>query len=76
MTRESLADERSISLSEEQAANADANGLVYIDYHAALSDDNLGLPKSLSEDGCHPNPDTYFTMEEMALESIRVALKR
>ena len=39
-------------------------------YHSSAT------PKTLSDDGCHPNPDTYFTMKEMALESIRVALKR
>lgn len=65
-----------LDINKRLKAYAEANGLVYIDYHAALADDNLGLPKSLSDDGCHPNPDTYFTMEEMALESIRVALKR
>ena len=65
-----------VDINKSLRAFAEANGLVYIDYHAALADDNLGLPKALSDDGCHPNPDTYFTMEEMALESIRVALKR
>lgn len=49
---------------------ADKNGIIYVDYHAALADKNLGLPKTLSEDGCHPNPDTYFTMEEMVLKAI------
>ena len=43
---------------------------------SALADKNQGFPKTLSDDGCHPNPDTYFIMEEMALESIRAALKR
>ena len=65
-----------VDINNSLRAYADANGLVYIDYHAALADENLGLPKSLSKDGCHPNPDTYFIMEEMALESIRVALKK
>ena len=49
---------------------ADKNGIIYVDYHAALADKNLGLPKTLSDDGCHPNPDTYFTMEEMVLKAI------
>ena len=65
-----------VDINKSLRAYAEANGLVYIDYHAALADENLGFPKSLSDDGCHPNPDTYFTMEEMALESIRVALKK
>ena len=49
---------------------AENDGIVYVDYHAALADENLGLPKTLSGDGCHPNPDTYFTMEEMVLKAI------
>ena len=55
---------------------ADANGIVYVDYHSAFTDEKLGLPKTLSNDGCHPLPDTYFTMEEMVLEAIRNALKK
>ena len=55
---------------------AEANGLIYVDYHSALADENLGLPKTLSDDGCHPNPDTYFTMEDMVMEAIQNALKQ
>lgn len=50
---------------------AEANKLVYVDYHSALADEQLGLPKSLSEDGCHPNADTYFVMEEIVMKAIR-----
>ena len=52
---------------------AEENGLVYVDYHSALADENLGFPKTLSEDGCHP--DTYFTMEDLVLKAIREVLK-
>ena len=55
---------------------AEANGLIYVDYHSALADENIGLPKTLSDDGCHPNPDTYFTMEDMVMEAIQNALKQ
>ncbi len=54
---------------------AEANNIIYVDYHSAFADENLGFPKSLSDDGCHPNPDTYFTMEDMVLEAISMALK-
>ena len=54
---------------------AEAKGLVYVDYHTALADENLGFPETLSEDGCHPNPDTYFTMETMVMEAIERALR-
>ena len=59
-----------VNINKSLKEYADKNGIVYVDYHAALADENLGLPKTLSGDGCHPNPDTYFTMEEMVLKSI------
>ena len=64
-----------VDLNKALKAYAEANHIVYVDYHSALADENLGLPKDLSEDGCHPNPDTYFTMEEMVLQAIGEALK-
>lgn len=54
---------------------AEENRLVYVDYHSALADENLGFLKTLSEDGCHPDPDTYFTMEDLVLKAIREVLK-
>ncbi|MBQ6100699.1 MAG: acylhydrolase [Bacteroidales bacterium] len=54
---------------------AEEKGLVYVDYHSALADENLGFPKTLSEDGCHPDPDTYFTMEDLVLKAIREVIK-
>ena len=54
---------------------AEENGLVYVDYHSALADENLGFLKTLSEDGCHPDSDTYFTMEDLVLKAIREVLK-
>ena len=59
-----------VNINKSLKEDADKNGIVYVDYHAALADENLGLPKTLSGDGCHPNPDTYFTMEEMVLKAI------
>ena len=54
---------------------AEANDIVFVDYHAALADEHDGLPKKLSDDGCHPNPDTYFIMEKLVLQAISKALK-
>ena len=65
-----------VDINKTLKAYAEANDIVYVDYHSALADEHLGFPKALSDDGCHPNPDTYFLMEEMALESINVALKK
>ena len=63
-----------VNINKSLKEYADKNGIVYVDYHAALTDENLGLPKTLSGDGCHPNPDTYFTMEEMVLKAIRTII--
>lgn len=59
------------SLKEYAAANA----IVYVDYHSALADEQLGLPKTMSDDGCHPNADTYYIMEELVLKAIAKSLK-
>ena len=64
-----------VEINRNLRAYAEANGFVYVDYHSALADENQSFPKVLSEDGCHPNPDTYFTMEEMVLEAIRQVVK-
>ena len=64
-----------VDINKALRAYAEANGFVYVDYHSALADENQGFPTSLSEDGCHPNPDTYFIMEEMVVKAIREALK-
>ncbi len=64
-----------VDINRQLKAYAEANGIVYVDYHSALVDENLGFPKALSEDGCHPNPDTYYPMEAMVVEAINNALK-
>ena len=64
-----------VGINQSLRAYAEANGFVYVNYHAAFADENQGFPKSLSDDGCHPNPDTYYTMEALVLEAIREALK-
>ena len=64
-----------VEINKKLKAYAAANDLVYVDYHAALADNQNGFRKNLSEDGCHPNPDTYFIMEELVLKAIDKALK-
>ena len=54
---------------------AEAKGFIYVDYHSVLADESMAFPKTLSEDGCHPNPDTYFIMEEMVLKALQEVLK-
>lgn len=65
-----------VNINKNLKAYAEANDLVYVDYHAALADENMGLPKSLSGDGCHPYPDTYYQMEEMVVKAINEVLNR
>ena len=64
-----------VDINKKLRAYADANGIVYVDYHTALADKQNGFLKQLSDDGCHPNPDTYFIMEELVLKAISEAVK-
>lgn len=63
-----------VDINKSLKAYAEANNIVYVDYHSALADENMGFPRSLSEDGCHPNPDTYYQMEAMVVEAINAVL--
>ena len=65
-----------VGINNKLKAYADANDIVYVDYHTALTDKDLGFQKALSKDGCHPDPDTYFIMEDIVLEAIRAVLKK
>ena len=65
-----------VDINKSLKAYAEANNIVYVDYHTAFADEKLGFPKTLSDDGCHPEPATYFIMEGMVLEGIREALKQ
>ena len=64
-----------VDINKKLRAYADANGIVYVDYHTALADKQNGFLKQLSDDGCHPNPDTYFIMEELVQKAISDAMK-
>lgn len=63
-----------VDINKNLKAYAEANDILYVDYHSALADENLGFPKALSADGCHPNPDTYFTLEGIVQAAIRKVL--
>ena len=53
---------------------ANKKNIVYLDYFSAMADDRKGLPKTLSEDGIHPNLAGYKIMEPLAVKSIEDAL--
>ena len=65
-----------VEINHALKAYAKANDIIYVDYHSALVDENLGFQKTLSDDGCHPDPDTYFTMENIVMEAIGKAMKK
>ena len=60
-----------VNINKSLKTYAENNGIIYVDYHSALADKNLGLPENLSDDGCHPNPDTYLTMESLVMKAVR-----
>ena len=63
-----------VSINKRLRAYAEANGVVYVDYHISLADVHGGFTKKLSEDGCHPDPDTYYIMEKLVLQAINEAV--
>jgi lysophospholipase L1-like esterase len=52
-------------------AYAAKNHFRYLDYYAALADDQKGMKKEYSEDGVHPNKAGYTVMEKIAEPVIR-----
>ena len=52
------------------------NGLVYLDYYNAMTDEREMLRKELTYDGLHPNNEGYAVMEPLAQKAIDTALKQ
>ena len=65
-----------IMLNTMLSAFCKANNVVYVDYYSAMVDDKKGLPKSLSEDGVHPNLTGYKVMEALVERALKKALHR
>jgi lysophospholipase L1-like esterase len=63
-----------IALNALLRAYAEKNGLVYLDYHAAMADPDGGLKASLGEDGVHPNRAGYDLMGPLAERALQKAL--
>lgn len=53
-----------------------ANGLIWLDYAAAMSDANGKLIVDYSADGLHPNEEGYHVMSPLAEKAIRAAFAR
>lgn len=54
-------------------AYAQQHGAVYVDFHSAMVDAQLGLPKELAADGVHPTAAGYEVMEKLVVQGIRAA---
>lgn len=52
------------------------NGIIYLDYFAAMADSRPGLPIELSKDGVHPNLAGYKIMEALSQKAINEALEQ
>ena len=52
-----------IALNQLITSYANKNKISYIDYYAAMVDNDKGLSKKYSEDGVHPNLEGYKLME-------------
>ena len=62
------------SLNDWMKDYAAKEGLVFLDYHSAMANDQRGLKAELSEDGVHPNKAGYAVMAPLAEKAIAVAL--
>jgi len=65
-----------VALNRWMADYARRNGLVYLDYHSAMSDERQGMNADLSYDGVHPNEAGYRVMAPLAERAIGAALTR
>jgi lysophospholipase L1-like esterase len=54
---------------------AAAQGLIYVDYYAALTDANGGMKEGTALDGVHPTAAGYAIMEPLAEQGIAEALR-
>lgn len=62
------------SLNEWMRGYADGAGLVYLDYHSAMANDELGLDAELAYDGVHPTEAGYRQMATLASDAIATAI--
>lgn len=63
------------ALNAKFKAYAEANGIVYVDYHSAMQDAEGGLPEKYSKDGVHPTLEGYKVMEGLVQEALKKVLK-
>lgn len=61
-------------MNERLKALSKRDGLVYLDYYAAMANANGGLDPELAKDGVHPTPKGYAIMSPLAEKAIAEAL--
>jgi len=64
------------ALNRALRAYAEQQGLVYLDYHTAMTNEDGGLDPDLAADGVHPTPAGYAKMVPLAEAAIARALQR
>lgn len=68
--------EKIVNLNKLIQQYADANGILYLDYHGAMVDERSGLKAIYSEDGVHPNKTGYEVMNLLAEKAIEKVLSK
>ncbi|MNV39520.1 GDSL-like Lipase/Acylhydrolase [compost metagenome] len=64
------------ALNRALRAYAEEQGLVYLDYHTAMTNKDGGLDPELAADGVHPTPAGYARMVPLAEAAIARAQAR
>ncbi|MBK8425899.1 MAG: alpha/beta hydrolase fold domain-containing protein [Lewinellaceae bacterium] len=67
--------EKVVRLNAMLKTYAKKNGCIWVDYHSVMKDARNGLPKTLADDGVHPNLAGYKVMGPMVEKAIAEALK-
>ena len=65
-----------VALNAWMKAYAERSECIYLDYHAKMADEKLGLPPELAYDGVHPTEAGYRMMALMAEAAIQEALMK
>ncbi|WP_240723472.1 SGNH/GDSL hydrolase family protein [Flavobacterium sp. GT3P67] len=66
--------EKVVALNEMIKNYADTNGILYLDYFSAMTDERKGLPALYSNDEVHPNKTGYQVMAPLAEKAITKVL--
>ena len=68
--------EKVVTLNKMIKKYADANGIMYLDYYAAMVNDQKGLKADYSGDGVHPNKTGYEVMAPLVEKAVVKVLSK